>query len=77
MDIQRWGTSEWGFLLFLLLALCASIFWLRALLDCVTKESNDGNTKAVWVIIIIFTNLVGAVAYWLVRRPRRYAELGR
>jgi hypothetical protein len=77
MDIQHWGFSELFFLLFLLAALVGFVFWLRALLDCATKESNEGNTKIAWIIIICFTNLVGAVAYWLVRRPQRYAELGR
>jgi hypothetical protein len=61
----------------LLLGLLAFLFWLRALIDCATKESSEGNTKVVWVIIIVFTNIVGALIYWLVRRPQRYAELHR
>jgi len=64
-------------LFFGLLALLAFLFWLRALIDCATKESDHGNTKVVWVIIIVFTNIVGALVYWLVRRPQRYAELHR
>ena len=60
-----------------LLALLGFLFWLRALVDCATKESAEGNTKIVWVIIIVFTNIVGALIYWLVRRPQRYAELHR
>jgi hypothetical protein len=60
-----------------LLALLGFVFWLRALVDCATKESAEGNTKVVWVIIIVFTNIVGALIYWLVRRPQRYAELHR
>jgi hypothetical protein len=53
------------------------LFWLWMLIDCATKESDQGNDKLVWVVIIVFTNIVGAVLYWLVRRPRRYAQLGR
>jgi hypothetical protein len=64
-------------LLFGLVALVLFLFWLRALIDCATKESNEGNTKVVWVIIIVCANIVGAVVYWLVRRPQRYAELHR
>jgi hypothetical protein len=60
-----------------LLALLGFLFWLRVLVDCATKESNEGNTKVVWVIIIIFTNIIGALLYWAVRRPQRYAELHR
>lgn len=60
-----------------LTALVGFLFWLRALVDCATKESNQGNTKVVWVIIIVFTNIIGAAVYWLVRRPQRYTELHR
>jgi prolipoprotein diacylglyceryltransferase len=60
-----------------LVVLLGFIFWLWMLVDCATKESNDGNTKIVWTIIIVFTNIVGAAIYWLVRRPQRYRELHR
>jgi prolipoprotein diacylglyceryltransferase len=60
-----------------LLALFGFILWLWMLVDCATKESNEGNTKIVWIIIIVFTNIVGAVIYLLVRRPQRYRELHR
>jgi hypothetical protein len=65
------------FLFFGALALVGFVFWLWMLVDCATKESNEGNTKVVWILIILFANLVGAVVYWLVRRPQRYAELHR
>jgi hypothetical protein len=64
-------------LLGLLAVLLGFVFWLRALVECATKESSEGNTKVVWIIIIVFTNIVGAVLYWVVRRPQRYAELHR
>jgi uncharacterized membrane protein YedE/YeeE len=64
-------------LLMLLAVLFGFLFWIWMLLDCATKEANFGNTKVVWIIIIIFANFIGAIAYWLVRRPQRYAELHR
>jgi hypothetical protein len=57
-----------------LVAFFGFIFWLWMLVECVTKESDQGNTKIVWVIIIIFTNLVGAVLYFLIQRPKHYVE---
>lgn len=54
-----------------------SLFWLWVLIDCATKEFNDGNNKIVWVIIIIFTSWIGALIYCVVRRPQRIKELGR
>ena len=58
-------------LLFLLVALIGFLFWLWMLVDCATKESDEGNTKIVWVIIIIFASIVGAAIYYYVRRPQR------
>jgi hypothetical protein len=41
------------------------------LVDCATKESDEGNTKIVWILIIVFTHIIGAVVYYFVRRPQR------
>jgi prolipoprotein diacylglyceryltransferase len=58
-------------LLFALVALFGFLFWLWMLVDCATKEPDQGNTKIVWIIIIVFTNLVGALVYFFVQRERR------
>jgi hypothetical protein len=41
------------------------------LVDCATKEPNQGNDKIVWILIIIFTGIIGALVYFLVRRPQK------
>ncbi len=64
-------------LIFLQAGLLALTFWVSMLVDCATNESSRGNNKVAWVIIIVFTNLVGAFLYLLVRRPQRLAEAAR
>jgi hypothetical protein len=64
-------------LLFIVVGVLGTTFWLWMLIDCAIKESNEGNTKVVWIIVIAFAHIIGAVAYSLVRRPQRFAELGR
>lgn len=60
---------------FILLALAGSVFWIWMIIDCATNEPNTGNDKVVWIIIIIFTQIIGALIYYFVRRrPRRFAE---
>ena len=56
------------------LGVLGTIFWVWMLVDCATKEPDEGNSKVVWTIIIVFTHLVGAAIYFLVRRPQRRAE---
>ena len=58
-------------LLFGLAVLLGFLFWVWMLVDCATKEPDQGNSKIVWIIIIVFTNLVGAVIYFFVQRQRR------
>jgi len=58
-------------LLLFLPVLLGFIFWVWMLADCAANEPDEGNTKIVWVIIIIFANIVGAAIYFFVRRPQR------
>jgi hypothetical protein len=60
-----------------LAAVFSFVVWLAALVDCATKEPGEGNDKIVWVIIIVFTQVIGAVLYLLVRWPQRIRETGR
>ena len=46
----------------------AGAFWLWMLIDALTKQSED---KAVWVLVVFFLNLVGAMIYYFVARKTR------
>ena len=56
------------------LGVLGTIFWVWMLVDCATKEPDEGNSKVVWILIIVFTHLVGAAIYFFVRRLQRVAE---
>ena len=60
--------------LFSLLYFAFSIF---TLVDCAQNEPSEGNTKIVWILIIIFGLGVGPLIYFLVRRPERISTFGR
>ena len=61
------------YFVFLGLGVLGTAFWIWMLVECATKEPNEGNSQVVWIIIIVFTNLIGAALYFFVRRPRRRA----
>ena len=63
--------------IFLPLLLLGTIFWIWMIVDCATKEPAQSNDKIVWILVIIFTHWVGALIYFLVRRPERIREHGR
>ena len=62
--------------LILLVFLAAFAFWIWMLVECITKEPDAGNNKLIWIIVIVFTQIIGAVIYYVIRRPRRLAEVG-
>jgi Phospholipase_D-nuclease N-terminal len=51
--------------------LAFTAFWFWMLLEAATKEPREGNERLVWIIIIAFVPYMGAIAYYLVRRPVR------
>ena len=64
-------------LAFFAMAILGTLFWIWMLVDCVTREPSTGNDKIVWVVIIALTHWIGALIYFLVRRPQRLATVGR
>ncbi len=56
------------------IAVLATIFWLWVLVDCLTKESAQGNDKVAWTLLILLVPFIGALVYYFVRRPERIKE---
>jgi phospholipase D-like protein len=54
------------------LLVVAAIFglWLWMLVDVLTQE-RDPTQKLVWVIVIVFTNILGAILYFVIRKLPR------
>jgi hypothetical protein len=53
------------------LLLASFAFWIWMIIDCATNEPPTGNDKLVWIVIIVFTQIVGALIYYFVRRRPR------
>ena len=53
-----------------LVGLAAFAFWLWMLIDCATKCPSEENKKIIWILVIIFTHVIGAIIYYFVQRPK-------
>jgi hypothetical protein len=64
------------FVVLLFIYVISFIFWTWTLIDCLKKETDIGNTRLIWAIIIVMTYIIGAFLYHTIRRPKRIPEFG-
>jgi hypothetical protein len=75
--LAMFGLIELFFgLLILPVLFLGSIFWIWMLIDCALHENGQGTDKVVWILIILFTHFLGALIYFMARRPERKRQLG-
>ncbi|MEO0079622.1 MAG: PLD nuclease N-terminal domain-containing protein [candidate division WOR-3 bacterium] len=75
------GTFGWLWMMFVLLAglvgVAAAVLWIWMLVEVLTRESDEGNNRLIWTLVIVFTHWLGALIYLIVRRPERIRKFGR
>ncbi len=52
----------------ILLVILTSLFWVWMLVDCLTNQRLDSTQKLIWVIVILFGHVLGALIYYIVGR---------
>lgn len=62
--------------LFVGVGLIGTIFWIWMLVEAITKEPKEGDDRLIWVLVVVFTHVIGALIYFIVRRPERIHEHG-
>ena len=55
----------------LILGLVATVFWIWMLVDAATSRSLAGAEKIVWVLLILFLHVLGALLYFFIARKSR------
>ncbi|HZS44045.1 MAG TPA: PLDc N-terminal domain-containing protein [Blastocatellia bacterium] len=58
-------------LFFLVVGLFGTIFWIWMLIDCVTNNHIKDNEKLLWVIVLVFSHLIGSILYFFIVRQKR------
>ena len=59
------------------IGLLSFVLWIWTLVECLSKEPSEGNTKLIWTLVIVFLHIIGSLLYVFVRRPERIAQTGR
>jgi len=56
--------------IFGLVALAAFAFWVWMLIDAIGRTPREGNTRLIWILVIVFAWIIGALIYFFVQRPK-------
>jgi hypothetical protein len=67
---ENLGVGELLVLLFFLLPI---IFWVFALID-ILKNNFQDNNKIIWVLVVIFLPIIGAVLYFIIGKKQKMAS---
>lgn len=60
-------------LLILIILLLVLLFPILALVDIVNSKF-EGNTKLIWVIIVVFVNIIGAILYFTIGKKQKLKD---
>lgn len=63
-------------IVFALIALVTTVFWIWMLIDCATNANLDGTQKLIWVVIILFLHFLGGILYFAIARGSRPKAAG-
>lgn len=55
----------------MVLSFIAFIFWILMLVDCVKRKFKDDTEKIIWILVIFFAHIVGALIYYFVVKINR------
>jgi hypothetical protein len=62
--------GPWQIILILIAVFLGIIPTIIALID-ILKSKFDGNNKIVWVLVVLFINLIGAILYFTIGRKQK------
>jgi hypothetical protein len=60
-------------LVWIILAIGSLILWIWALIDAIQNPGLNSNERLIWVLVILLTQVLGAIIYLLIGRKRRAA----
>ncbi len=58
-------------LVFSILGLIYSVVWVYCLIDIIRSDFKDSNMKLIWIVILLFAQLIGPIAYLAVGKSTK------
>jgi hypothetical protein len=53
-----------------IVGLAATVFWIVELIDVLRREFTDSTMKIVWLLVVFFLHILGAILYYFIGKPQ-------
>jgi hypothetical protein len=53
-----------------LIGLVSFVIWIWALIDAIKNPALDSNMRLIWILVLVFTGVLGAIVYLLIGRSK-------
>ncbi len=57
--------------LIILVILSLWVFWIWMIVDCVKRNFKNDNDKVVWILVLVFLGILGAIIYFFVIKNKQ------
>jgi len=58
---------------FIGLGILALVFWIFMIVDVAKRKFKEENDRIMWILIIIFTGIIGALIYYfMIKKPNKH-----
>jgi len=61
-------------LLIIAVLLLSFVVWIAAIVDIAKSRFDSGATKVVWLLLVIFLGVIGAIIYYFAGRPSKLSS---
>ena len=52
------------------ISIFAFVFWILMIIDCAKRKFKEDAEKIVWILVIIFAGIIGALIYYFVVKSK-------
>lgn len=53
------------------LSIIGFIFWILMLVDCIKRKFKEETEKIIWILVLVFTGVIGALIYYFVVKKKK------
>jgi uncharacterized membrane protein len=52
-------------------AVSSMILWIWMIIDCAQRKFKEDNEKVVWILLLVFLGVIGAIVYYFVVKRKK------